>query len=101
VATPSEIQNALLDGFTTLKFFPAECSGGVSALKLYAGAFSDVSFVPTGGITLENLPAYLSQSNVLACGGSFMIPKAMLAACDSEGIHRTIMDCLSIRGGAK
>lgn len=98
-ATPTEIQNAMLDGYDTLKYFPAECSGGVAALKLYAGAFSGVSFIPTGGITLDNLPSYLAQSNVLACGGSFMIPKAMLAAHDGEGIYKTIMGCLSIRGG--
>lgn len=98
-STPTEIQNAMLEGMKTLKYFPAECSGGVDALKLYAGAFAGVSFVPTGGITLKNLPDYLAQSNVLACGGSFMLPKAMLAACDSEGIYNTIMECLSIRGG--
>ena len=98
-ATPSEIQNALLEGRRTLKFFPAECSGGAAALKLYQGAFAGVSFVPTGGITLKNLPDYLALENVLACGGSFMLPKAMMAAGDSEGIARTIMECLSIRGG--
>ncbi len=100
-ATPSEIQNALLNGYSTLKYFPAECSGGTAALKLYEGAFADASFVPTGGITLENLPDYLAQKNVLACGGSFMLPKDMLAASDSEGIYQTIMKCLSIRGGIK
>lgn len=98
-ATPSEIQNAMLEGMKTLKYFPAECSGGVSALKLYAGAFAGVNFVPTGGITLKNLPDYLAQANVLACGGSFMLPKDLMAAGDSEGISKVIMDCLSIRGG--
>lgn len=98
-ATPSEIQNALLEGRRTLKFFPAECSGGTAALKLYQGAFAGVSFVPTGGITLGNLSDYLALDNVLACGGSFMLPKAMMAAGDSKGIAETIMECLSIRGG--
>ncbi len=98
-ATPSEIQNAMLDGYRTLKYFPAECSGGTAALKLYQGAFAGVQFVPTGGITRKNLPEYLAQENVLACGGSFMLPKEMLAANDSEGIYRTMMECLSIRGG--
>ena len=98
-ATPSEIQNAMLDGCRTLKYFPAECSGGTAALKLYQGAFAGMQFVPTGGITRKNLPDYLAQDNVLACGGSFMLPKEMLAANDSEGIYRTMMECLSIRGG--
>ena len=98
-ATPSEIQNAMLDGYRTLKYFPAEYSGGTAALKLYQGAFAGVQFVPTGGITRKNLPEYLAQENVLACGGSFVLPKEMLAANDSEGIYRTMMECLSIRGG--
>lgn len=97
-STPSEIQNAMLAGFSTVKFFPAQASGGPDVLKLYSGAFEGVSFISTGGITTDNLAKYLSLENVLACGGSFMIPKNMLASGDSEGIYKVIMQCLSVRG---
>ena len=71
-ATPTEIQLAVKRGLTVLKFFPAELSGGVAAIKLLSGPFSKVRFVPTGGITMDNLASYLSCGKVLACGGSFM-----------------------------
>ncbi|MBQ8140114.1 MAG: bifunctional 4-hydroxy-2-oxoglutarate aldolase/2-dehydro-3-deoxy-phosphogluconate aldolase [Clostridia bacterium] len=98
-STPTEIQNAGIRGFSTVKYFPAEQSGGVSALTLYRGAFAGTSFIPTGGITLSNLSSYLALDNVLACGGSFMLPKDMMKKGDSEGIYNTIMECLRIRGG--
>ena len=71
-ATPSEIQQAVKRGLTVIKFFPAELSGGVAAIKLLSGPFKGVRFVPTGGITFENLGAYIATGKVLACGGSFM-----------------------------
>ena len=70
--TPTEIQLAVKRGLTVLKFFPAELSGGVAAIKLLSGPFPAVRFVPTGGITFENLASYLACNKVLACGGSFM-----------------------------
>ena len=86
-ASPSEIQTAYVNGIDVQKFFPAELSGGVAALKLYSGAFRDVKFVPTGGITLGNLGSYLKESCVLACGGSFMAPANLLEAGDWDGIR--------------
>ncbi|MBR7098233.1 MAG: bifunctional 4-hydroxy-2-oxoglutarate aldolase/2-dehydro-3-deoxy-phosphogluconate aldolase [Clostridia bacterium] len=77
-ASPSEIQTAFVGGISVQKFFPAELSGGVAALKLFSGAFRDVQFVPTGGITLDNLGEYLKESCVLACGGSYMAPAKLL-----------------------
>ena len=72
-ATPTEIQFATVKcGLTVLKFFPAELSGGVDAIKLLSGPFPTVRFVPTGGITMDNLASYLCCDKVLACGGSFM-----------------------------
>lgn len=94
--TPSEILKLTRQGYTTLKFFPAETLGGVKTLSLYAGAFADVSFIPTGGITVANLGDYLACKNVLACGGSFMAPKDLLAAGDSEGVYNLIEKCVAI-----
>ncbi|MBR5307856.1 MAG: bifunctional 4-hydroxy-2-oxoglutarate aldolase/2-dehydro-3-deoxy-phosphogluconate aldolase [Clostridia bacterium] len=92
-STPGEILKMSSMGYKILKFFPAECSGGTKALSLYKGAFSGVSFVPTGGITLENVESYLKLDNVLACGGSFMLPKDMLKSGDAEGIKEIIKQC--------
>lgn len=73
VCTPSDIEQGLARGLTTLKFFPAEASGGVNMLKNFAGPFPQVTFMPTGGINLQNLTSYAKQPNVLAVGGSWMV----------------------------
>ncbi|AEV29755.1 Entner-Doudoroff aldolase [Sphaerochaeta pleomorpha str. Grapes] len=73
VCTPSDIEQGLARGLTTLKFFPAEVSGGVDMLKNLAGPFPQLKFMPTGGISLANLASYAKQSNVLAVGGSWMV----------------------------
>jgi 2-dehydro-3-deoxyphosphogluconate aldolase/(4S)-4-hydroxy-2-oxoglutarate aldolase len=86
VVTPSEIELALSLGVSTLKFFPAEMMGGVATLKALAGPYPYVRFIPTGGITPELLPNYLKLTNVLACGGSWLAPREMLAAGNFEAI---------------
>lgn len=80
VATPSEIELAMSLGVDVLKFFPAETMGGVGALKAFAGPYPDVQFMPTGGITPELLPSYLRLPSVVACGGSWLAPRELLAA---------------------
>ncbi|MFA6784812.1 MAG: bifunctional 4-hydroxy-2-oxoglutarate aldolase/2-dehydro-3-deoxy-phosphogluconate aldolase, partial [Sphaerochaeta sp.] len=82
VCTPSDIEQGLARGLTTLKFFPAEVSGGVDMLKNLAGPFPQLMFMPTGGISLANLASYAKQSNVLAVGGSWMV-KADLIESES------------------
>jgi 2-dehydro-3-deoxyphosphogluconate aldolase/(4S)-4-hydroxy-2-oxoglutarate aldolase len=73
VQTPSEIIKANEAGLSTLKFFPAELSGGVDRLKAYRSVFSDIKFIPTGGITNENALSYLALDNVIAVGASALI----------------------------
>lgn len=80
VATPSEIELATSLGAEALKFFPAETMGGVPALRAFAGPYPEVRFIPTGGITPERLPSYLRLSSVMACGGSWVAPRELLAA---------------------
>lgn len=80
VATPSEIELATSLGAEILKFFPAESMGGVPALKAFAGPYPDARFIPTGGITPELLPSYLRLSSIVACGGSWVAPRDLLAA---------------------
>ena len=78
VQTPSEIINANEAGFSTLKFFPAELSGGVSRLNSYKSVFPDIKFIPTGGITYENTLSYLTLDNVIAVGASALIPSDLI-----------------------
>jgi Entner-Doudoroff aldolase len=74
VATASEVMQANAEGFSFLKFFPATAAGGVPMLKALAGPFPDVAFCPTGGITAETAPQFLSLPNVKVCGGSWLTP---------------------------
>lgn len=99
VATPSEIELAISLGATALKFFPAEIMGGVAALKAFAGPFPDAQFIPTGGITPELLPEYLELTNVIACGGSWMAPRELLAAGRFDAIAALVGDAKQLLAG--
>ncbi len=74
VATGSEIMMAQEDGLTELKFFPAMQAGGLAMLKAWSGPFGEISFCPTGGVTLQNAPELLALPNVLCVGGSWLVP---------------------------
>ena len=80
VSTATEVEQALAMGFTDLKFFPAEQSGGVGALRALGGPYQQARFILTGGVGLHNLNAYLSLPNVLCCGGSFLVPAGLVEA---------------------
>lgn len=80
VATPTDVDMALDHGLKVVKFFPAEAFGGLKTLKAIAAPYGMIRFVPTGGIGPENLEQYLKFDKVLACGGSWMVTKELLAA---------------------
>jgi 2-dehydro-3-deoxyphosphogluconate aldolase / (4S)-4-hydroxy-2-oxoglutarate aldolase len=82
IATASELMRGLEHGYGRFKFFPAESSGGVAALKAFAGPFARVKFCPTGGIDAAKAPSYLALPNVITLGGSWMVPNDALAAKD-------------------
>ena len=84
--TASEVMALYERGYDMLKFFPAEAVGGAPALKSIGGPIPQVAFCPTGGISLANAQSYLSLSNVLCAGGSWVAPKAAMAAGDWEAI---------------
>jgi 2-dehydro-3-deoxyphosphogluconate aldolase/(4S)-4-hydroxy-2-oxoglutarate aldolase len=90
VATPTEVGAALELGLHVLKLFPAEPLGGLPYLQAIAAPFPDVEFVPTGGITADNLAAYLALPCVAACGGSWMAPRAWIEAGDFDRISRSV-----------
>lgn len=79
VTTPTEVEMGREFGLKSMKFFPAEASGGIEKLKAM-GAVFDIQFMPTGGISENNLLSYLNLSNVLACGGSWMVRTDLIAS---------------------
>ena len=86
VMTPSDIIAARLASFRELKLFPAQQAGGAGMLQALAGPFPDVTFCPTGGISAETAPTFLALPNVACVGGSWLAPKAALAAGDWDAI---------------
>ena len=78
VATATEIQTVIDEGLQIMKFFPAETSGGAAAIKALSGPFSEVRFIPTGGIGISNLSEYLKIPSILAVGGSWMVTSELL-----------------------
>ena len=93
IATASEIMLGLSAGYTRFKFFPAESSGGINAIKSFAGPFKDVRFCPTGGIDAALAPHYLKLENVITVGGSWMAPSALVAAHDWAAITELARAC--------
>jgi 2-dehydro-3-deoxyphosphogluconate aldolase / (4S)-4-hydroxy-2-oxoglutarate aldolase len=86
IATASELMRGLEHGYKRFKFFPAESSGGIPALKGFGGPFAQVKFCPTGGINAAKAPAYLALPNVITVGGSWMVPNDLLKAKDWRAI---------------
>jgi len=76
--TPTEMEAAMEFGYTALKFFPAEQAGGLKFLKAVSAPYTMLRFMPTGGITPENLPEYAAFLKVFACGGSWMVTKELI-----------------------
>lgn len=96
VATPSDIEQALDHGLTTVKFFPAEALGGLQTLKAVAAPYGMMRFVPTGGIGPENVAEYLAFNKVLACGGSWMVAPKLYAGGDFSPVVRAVRDAVAL-----
>ncbi|MBV0891583.1 bifunctional 4-hydroxy-2-oxoglutarate aldolase/2-dehydro-3-deoxy-phosphogluconate aldolase [Paracoccus sp. Z118] len=86
-ATASEAMRARDLGYDMLKLFPAEAIGGAALLKALHGPLPQLSFCPTGGITVENAPRYLALPNVPCVGGSWIAPEADQRARDWPAIE--------------
>ena len=99
VATPTEILSALSLGCTVVKFFPADVNGGLPAIKALANPFPDVRFVPTGGVSADNLAAYLAHPAVLAVGGSWVVAQPLIASHDWATITSRVAEAVRIVEG--
>jgi 2-dehydro-3-deoxyphosphogluconate aldolase / (4S)-4-hydroxy-2-oxoglutarate aldolase len=86
IATASELMQALAHGFDLVKFFPAEQSGGITALRALAGPFPGIRVCPTGGIGEANAATWLAEPNVVAVGGSWLCPAAEIRSGNWAGI---------------
>jgi 2-dehydro-3-deoxyphosphogluconate aldolase/(4S)-4-hydroxy-2-oxoglutarate aldolase len=96
VATPTEAMNLLVQGFTHLKFFPAEAAGGVPMMKSIGGPLPQITFCPTGGIDLARAPSYLALPNVACVGGTWMAPKELMKAGRWDEIERLAREAASL-----
>lgn len=95
-ATSTEVMYLLERGYTVQKFFPAEANGGAPALKAIGAPLPQVMFCPTGGVSLKNAPDYLSLSNTLCVGGSWVAPDALVQAGDWAGIERLAAEAVAV-----
>lgn len=105
ICTPTEIEAALEKGLTILKVFPAEQIGGLDYIKAIAAPYSMVRYIPTGGITLENLRKYLAFNKVLACGGTWMVKSDWIAAqrfdLIRDRVWQSVQVVREVRGAAR
>jgi 2-dehydro-3-deoxyphosphogluconate aldolase / (4S)-4-hydroxy-2-oxoglutarate aldolase len=98
VATASDLQGALQLGFTQCKFFPAEENGGVRLLRILAATFRAFcpTFVPTGGVNLNNLEAWLKEPAVMAVGGSWLAARQWIRDRDWAAIRESVSTSVRI-----
>ena len=94
INNPTGIEQALSLGLTTVKFFPAEQSGGINMIKAMSAPYGAVTFMPTGGIGPNNVNDYLSFNKILCCGGSWMVPADKIAAGDFDGIKALVREAV-------
>ena len=79
-----------------VKFFPAEQAGGINMIKAMAAPYTQMKFMPTGGINEDNLTSYLAYDKILACGGSWMVPGGLLDAGDFDAIEALAREAAQI-----
>ncbi len=94
-SSPSDIEVALELGLDTVKIFPAEAVGGLPFIKAVAAPYPHVKFMPTGGINSKNLNEYLAFPKIIACGGSWMVKKDLIAAHRFDEIERLTREAVS------
>lgn len=97
VMTPSEVLAAREAGFRQLKLFPAVPAGGVGMLNAISGPLPDVTFCPTGGISMDNAAQFLACKNVACIGGSWLTPKDAIAAGDWDRITELARAAAALR----
>ena len=95
-ATASEVAQAAKRGLSVVKFFPAETSGGIAAIKALAAPYVGMKFMPTGGINLKDVRSYLESDVILACGGSWMVKKDLIQSGQFDAIRQMTADAVAL-----
>ena len=96
IITPSELAQAVKRGLEVVKFFPAEQFGGVSTIKALAAPYTQVKFMPTGGVNAKNLPDYLGFNKIIACGGSWMVKGDLVKAGEFDKIKEMTAEAVKL-----
>lgn len=94
LSSASEIEQTLELGLDFAKFFPAEQAGGLAYIKAVCGPYTTMRFMPTGGVTADNLNGYLAYKKIVCCGGSWIVPPALLNAGDWAGITKLCREAI-------
>ncbi len=94
--TPTEMEQALELGLDVVKFFPAEPAGGLKMIKAVSAPYTMLKFMPTGGISAENVREYLAFDKILACGGSWMVKKDMIKNGEFDKIKDMVAEAAAI-----
>ena len=94
--TASELAQAVKRGLEVVKFFPAETSGGLAAIKALAAPYVGMKFMPTGGINPGNVRTYLESDVILACGGSWMVKKDLIQSGQFDAIRQMTADAVAL-----
>lgn len=97
IATPTELLRAVALGASVVKLFPAAVLGGPAMVRALAALNPELGFVPTGGIDLETARDYLAIPQVIAVGGSWMVPGSVLAARDWPAVAELARECATLR----
>lgn len=96
VATATEVHRAMALGVPVVKLFPAEALGGVGTIRSLSSVVPDARFMPTGGIDEHVLPSYLAEPAVVACGGTWLLPRQMIVEGRFEEIEQRIARAVAV-----
>ncbi len=96
IATATELQAAARLGLREVKFFPADRLGGLGTIIALSAPFPGMRFMPSGGVNVDNVGDYLAHPSILAVGGSWMVPRSMIAAGDFDAITHLAADAMAL-----
>lgn len=94
-SNPSDVEAAIELGLEVVKFFPAEQAGGINMIKAMSAPYTKMKFMPTGGVNADNLKNYLDFSKIVACGGSWMVKKDLVAAGRFDEIEKLTKEAVT------
>ncbi|MBS6721403.1 MAG: bifunctional 4-hydroxy-2-oxoglutarate aldolase/2-dehydro-3-deoxy-phosphogluconate aldolase [Clostridiales bacterium] len=95
-ANPSDVEQAIENGLSVVKFFPAEQAGGLNYIKAIAAPYTGLKFMPTGGINPKNVRSYLVYDKTLACGGSWMVKGDLVQAGEFDKVRELVKEAVEI-----